>query len=63
MPLSIKDGIKENGIDGKKGEVEFRNVSFCYPDAEKDVIEDISFTAHKGETIALLVQPAVERVL
>lgn len=54
MPLSIKDGIKKNGIDGKKGEVEFRNVSFCYPDAEKDVIEDISFTAHKGETIAFI---------
>lgn len=54
MTLSIKDGIKENGIDGKKGEVEFRNVSFCYPDAEKDVIEDISFTAHKGETIAFI---------
>lgn len=54
MPLSIKDGTKENGIDGKKGEVEFRNVSFCYPDAEKDVIEDNSFTAHKGETIAFI---------
>lgn len=54
MPLSIKDGTKENGIDGKKGEVEFRNVSFCYPDAEKDVIEDISFIAHKGETIAFI---------
>lgn len=54
MPLSIKDGTKENGIDDKKGEVEFRNVSFCYPDAEKDVIEDISFTAHKGETIAFI---------
>ena len=54
MPLSIKDGTKDNGIDGKKGEVEFRNVSFCYPDAEKDVIEDISFTAHKGETIAFI---------
>lgn len=54
MPLSIKDGTKENGIDGKKGEVEFRNVSFCYPYAEKDVIEDISFTAHKGETIAFI---------
>ena len=54
MPLSIKDCTKENGIDGKKGEVEFRNVSFCYPDAEKDVIEDISFTAHKGETIAFI---------
>lgn len=54
MPLSIKDGTKENGADGKKGEVEFRNVSFCYPDAEKDVIENISFTAHKGETIAFI---------
>ena len=51
MPLSIKDGTKENGIDGKKGEVEFRNVSFCYPDAEQDVIEDISFTGHKGDLL------------
>ncbi len=54
MPLSIKDGTRENAPVGKEGEIEFRNVSFCYPDAEKDVIEDISFTAHKGETVAFI---------
>ena len=54
MPLSIKDGTRKSAVDGKEGEIEFRNVSFRYPDAEKDVIENISFTAHKGETIAFI---------
>ena len=54
MPLSIKDGTKEKGASGSEGEIEFRHVSFRYPDAEKDVIEDITFTAHKGETIAFI---------
>lgn len=36
------------------GEVEFKNVSFRYPDAEADVIHDISFTAKKGETVAFI---------
>lgn len=38
----------------KKGIVEFKNVSFRYPDASYDVITDISFTAKKGETTALI---------
>ena len=54
MPLSIKDGTKENGIDGTQRAAEFRNVSFCSPDAAKEAIADISFTAHKGETIAFI---------
>ena len=37
-----------------KGEVEFKGVSFKYPDAEEYVIQDISFTAHKGETVAFI---------
>ncbi|WP_019911762.1 ABC transporter ATP-binding protein [Paenibacillus sp. HW567] len=36
------------------GEVEFRNVSFKYPDADDYVIKDISFTASKGETVAFI---------
>lgn len=36
------------------GKVEFRNVSFRYPDAEGDVINDISFTLNKGETLAII---------
>lgn len=51
---TITDGTRSEGPRGVKGEVEFRNVSFRYPDAEEDVIHDISFTAHKGETVAFI---------
>lgn len=37
-----------------RGEVEFRHVCFRYPDAEDDVLHDISFTAHRGETVAFI---------
>lgn len=50
----IIDGDKEEGLPGREGEVEFRHVSFRYPDAADDVLTDISFTAHKGETIAFI---------
>lgn len=36
------------------GTVEFRNVSFRYPEAEEDALHDISFTAHPGQTTALI---------
>lgn len=51
--ISIKDGSvdTENDI---KGEVEFRGVSFKYPDSEDYVIKDVSFKANKGETIAFI---------
>lgn len=52
--ISMKDGERLQGLDGVKGEVEFKNVSFSYPDAGDDVIHDISFTAHRGETVALI---------
>lgn len=52
--ISMKDGEKMQGLDGVKGEVEFKNVSFSYPDAGDDVVHDISFTAHRGETVALI---------
>mgnify|MGYP004461658927 CR=1 FL=1 len=38
----------------KQGQVEFKNVSFRYPDADYDVITDISFTAFPGETTAFI---------
>ena len=38
----------------KKGLVEFRNVSFRYPDAESEILSDISFTANPGETTAII---------
>jgi ATP-binding cassette subfamily B protein len=36
------------------GEVEFRGVTFRYPGTERDVIQDISFVAHPGETVAIV---------
>ena len=52
---SIKDKEKTKKLDSnKKGLVEFKNVSFRYPDAEDDVLQNISFTAKKGETVALI---------
>ncbi len=51
---TIRNGTATEGKPGVVGEVEFKNVSFRYPDAEADVIHDISFTARKGETIAFI---------
>lgn len=52
-PLSIVDGTKSAPTD-KIGEVEFKNVSFKYPNAEEYVIENISFKAKRGETVAFI---------
>ncbi len=51
---TIHNGTVIEGKPGVVGEVEFKNVSFRYPDAEEDVIHDISFTAKKGETVAFI---------
>jgi len=51
---SIRDGSVTVSPAGRKGEIEFRHVSFRYPGAEEPVIKDISFTARKGETVALV---------
>jgi len=48
-----KEEIKEF-IEEKKGYVEFKNVSFRYPDADTEILEDITFTAKPGETTALI---------
>jgi len=50
----IKDGELSGGKPGVTGEVVFNHVSFKYPDAAKSVLEDISFTAKKGETVAFI---------
>lgn len=50
----IVDGKETQGNPGMKGEIEFRDVSFRYPDADGDTIHHISFTAHHGQTVALI---------
>lgn len=49
----------QNPVDGvlvgdNEVSVEFRNVTFNYPDGEANVLTDISFKAHKGETVAFI---------
>ncbi|SDE99378.1 ATP-binding cassette, subfamily B [Fontibacillus panacisegetis] len=52
--LSLTNGSMTASSSKLVGEVEFRNVSFKYPDADDYVIKDISFTATKGETVAFI---------
>ncbi len=49
----ILDPVKEK-ISKEKGSIEFRNVSFRYPDAEKDIFSNVSFKAEKGMTVAII---------
>lgn len=52
---SIKDKEEtKEFIEDKKGYVEFKDVSFRYPDADTEILEDISFIAKPGETTALI---------
>lgn len=52
---SIKDPKEAKNMDkSKKGLVEFKNVSFRYPDADEDILTDINFTAKPGQTTAII---------
>lgn len=53
-PITITDGKTECESTTLAGEIEFKNVSFRYPEAEEDVIQNISFKANKGETVAII---------
>ena len=52
--ITVKDrpGVKE--LENVKGEIEFRDLSFRYPDGEFDELEHVSFTIHPGESIGLV---------
>ncbi|MEG0855168.1 MAG: ABC transporter ATP-binding protein [Terrisporobacter sp.] len=53
--IEIKENkMPDNFNEDKKGIVEFKNVSFKYPDAEEDILHEISFTARPGETTAFI---------
>lgn len=50
----LEDGTLSDKQSSKQGEIVFKHVSFRYPDAGNDVLHDISFTVHKGETVAFI---------
>lgn len=51
---SITDGKRREGLPGQEGEVEFRDVTFRYPDASDNILEHVSFRARKGQTVAFI---------
>lgn len=52
--ITIKNGEISSNTTEEKGTVEFKNVSFKYPDGEDYILKDISFKANKGETVAFI---------
>ncbi len=53
----IKDKTEDKQVkfdENKKGLIEFKNVSFRYPDADTEILEDIDFTAEPGKTTAII---------
>ena len=51
---TIADGTETEGVPGKEGTVEFRDVSFSYPGAQEALVTGITFTASKGDTVAII---------
>lgn len=52
--ISIKDGKLDASDTEEIGTVEFKDVSFKYPDADEYLLKDISFKANRGETVAFI---------
>ncbi len=52
--ISVKDGTLDGRSSKEVGTVEFKNVSFKYPDADEYLLKNISFKVNKGETVAFI---------
>lgn len=52
--ISVIEGDVMDNSNGIRGTIEFRNVSFKYPDADEYVLENISFKANQGEVVAFI---------
>ena len=50
----VTDGTQDAGKPGEEGEIEFRNVSFAYPDSRHAMLEGVNFKAKKGQTVAFI---------
>ncbi len=58
LEIAVRDAPDAKPLDLTKGELRFDNVSFAYPAApDREVLSNISFTAHRGETIGIVGPP------
>lgn len=52
--ITVKDRADVTDLTNMKGEIEFRHLSFRYPDGEIDALRDVSFTIHAGESVGVV---------
>lgn len=52
--ISVKDRAQVTALTDMRGEIEFRHLSFRYPDGESDALRDVSFTIHAGESVGVV---------
>lgn len=52
--ITVKDRTDVTDLTNMKGEIEFRHLSFRYPDGEIDALRDVSFTIHAGESVGVV---------
>ena len=53
-PIDVADRTGVPDLENPKGGIEFRDLTFRYPDGEYDVLQDISFTIHPGESVGIV---------
>ena len=53
-PIHVKDRPGVRSVDAIRGDIEFRDLSFRYPDGEFDALKNISFTINAGENVGLV---------
>ena len=52
--IAVKDRENVVDVDGIRGDIEYRNLTFCYPGSENEVLSDISFTVKAGENVGII---------
>ena len=52
--ITVKDRADVTDLKDMKGEIEFRHLSFRYPDGESDALRDVSLTIHAGESVGVV---------
>lgn len=52
--ITVKDRLGVTDLKNMRGEIEFRHLSFRYPDGESDALRDVSFTIHAGESVGIV---------